>query len=178
MDFVSEFFKEWKQVGAISPSSTFLVNDMLDEVDFRKARIIVELGAGSGSFTKEILRRMDGDAKFFVFEINQAFYSRLSRIKDSRLKVIHDSAENILKYIPAQNVDYVISGIPLSNLKKEDKKNIIRSSLKTLKKNGLFLQFQYFPESLSLLKQFFKEVKLKFTFLNTPPAFFYICRKF
>ncbi len=177
MDFVSQFFKEWKQVGAISPSSTYLVNDMLDEVDFRKAHIIVEFGAGSGSFTREILRRMNNGSKLFVFEINPIFFGNLSKIKDPRFIVINDSAENVLKYVPGRNADYIISGIPLSNLNQESKFQIITSSIKTLKRGGIFLQFQYFPESLPTLRKYFDLVKMKFTFLNTPPAFYYICRK-
>ncbi len=175
--FIVQFFKKWKQVGAIFPSSIFLVEDMLSEVDFDKARIILELGAGSGSFTEEILKRMHPDARLIVFEIDQVFIEKLKKIKDHRITLVHDSVTSISKYLDNKKVEYIISGIPLSNLEKNIKSELISTAVKSLTPGGVFLQFQYFPESLSLLKQYFSDVKLRFTFLNTPPAFFYVCRR-
>ncbi len=176
--FIVQFFKKWKQVGAIFPSSIFLVEDMLSEVDFNRAKVIVELGAGSGSFTKEILKRMTPDAKLIIFEIDSVFIEKLKKIKDSRITLVHDSAVNISKYLDNTQADYIISGIPLSNLDKEVKVDIISTSHHNLKEGGKFLQFQYFPESFHLLRQYFPEVRVRFTFFNPPPAFFYICRKY
>ena len=174
--FIVQFFRKWKEVGAVSPSSIFLIEDMLSQVDFDKAELIVELGAGSGSFTRNILSRMRPNAKLVVFEINEAFVRKLSLIKDSRIAVIKDSAVNISKYLGSEKADYIVSGIPLSNLDMKTKVGIISGAKENLKLSGIFLQFQYFPESFSLLKRHFSIVKLKFTFLNPPPAFFYICR--
>ncbi len=175
--FIIQFLKKWKQVGAILPSSIFLVEDMLDEVDFTKARTIVELGAGSGSFTRHILRKMDKDAKLIVFEINDIFVDKLRKIKDPRITIINDSAVNISVHLRGKKADSIISGIPLSNLPEKIKNDIVQSSSENLEKGGVFLQFQYFPESLKLMKSHFSDVKLRFTLFNTPPAFFYVCRE-
>ena len=175
--FIVQFFKKWKQVGAILPSSVFLVEDMLDEVDFSRARVVVELGAGSGSFTKHILKRMRDDARLVVFEINEVFVHKLRKIKDPRITVIKDSAVNIADYLDGQKADCIVSGIPLSNLNEQIKSDIIFSSKSNLEGDGVFLQFQYFPESLALMKSHFSDVRLRFTLFNTPPAFFYVCRK-
>lgn len=175
--FIVQFLKKWRQVGAIAPSSVFLVEDMLSEVDWKKAKVVVELGAGSGTFTRKILKKMSSDAKLFVFEIDQVFVKKLKSIEDNRMIVVSESAVNISDYLDGKKADYIISGIPLSNLDKHVKSEIICSSMKNMVSGGIFLQFQYFPESLSLLKQYFDSVKMKFTFLNTPPAFYYICLK-
>lgn len=174
--FTGQFFKEWKQVGAIFPSSIFLVKDMLSEVDFDKAKLILELGAGNGSFTKQILKKMRPDAKLIVFEIDRVFIENLKKIKDHRVTLVNDSVTNISKYLDNKKAEYIISGIPLSNLEKNIKSDIISASVKSLVPGGVFLQFQYLPESLNFLKNYFREVKLRFTFLNMPPAFFYVCR--
>jgi phospholipid N-methyltransferase len=175
--FIVQFFKKWKEVGAILPSSVFLIEDMLLEVDFKKAELIVEFGAGSGSFTRRILEKMRPTSRLVIFEINDVFVKKLNKIKDKRISVISDSAENSGKYLSGQKADYIISGIPLSNLSKVEKDKVISSAKNILQKDGLFLQFQYFPESFKFLKKYFSYVKLNFTFLNTPPAFFYVCRK-
>ncbi|KND48150.1 MAG: phosphatidylethanolamine/phosphatidyl-N-methylethanolamine N-methyltransferase [Parcubacteria bacterium C7867-006] len=175
--FIVQFFKKWRQIGAIAPSSIFLVEDMLSEVDWDRASIIIELGAGSGTFTKQILKKMRPEAKLFVFEIDHVFLKKLNKIIDSRIVIVSESAENLSKYLDGKKADYVISGIPLSNLDKHVKSGIIYSAMESMVSGGIFLQFQYFPESLNFLKKYFDDVKLKFTFLNTPPAFYYICLK-
>ncbi len=174
--FIVQFFKKWRQVGAIAPSSIFLVEDMLSEIDWDRARIIIELGAGSGTFTKEILKKMHKDAKLYVFEIDTVFVKKLNQIQDGRIQVISESAVNVTNYLGGNKADYIVSGIPLSNLDKHVKSEIIINTVSNLDSGGVFLQFQYFPESLGLLKEYFGDVKVKFTLLNTPPAFFYICK--
>lgn len=174
--FIMQFFKKWRQVGAIWPSSVFLVEDMLEEVDWKTTRLIVELGAGSGSFTKQILKRMHPEAKLIVFEIDKVFIGKLQKLQDERMTLICDSATHISKYLNGQKADSIISGIPLSNLDKSVRAEIIESSVENLSPNGNFLQFQYFPESYKFLKKYFVDVNVRFTLLNTPPAFFYVCR--
>ena len=56
--FLSEFIKEFKTVGAITPSSKFLMKKMLSKIDFSKNVFLIELGPGTGVFTTEILSRM------------------------------------------------------------------------------------------------------------------------
>src|SRR6478672_5619723 len=60
--FARNFFKFPTMLGSLIPSSSFLVNDLLSQVEFSRARVIVEYGPGVGTFTQEILRRMRPDA--------------------------------------------------------------------------------------------------------------------
>ena len=53
--FFNEFLKERKTVGAVAPSSKFLMKRMFAPIDFDKADVIVELGPGNGVFTKGLL---------------------------------------------------------------------------------------------------------------------------
>ena len=59
-------------VGAVAPSSKFLMKKRLKSVDFSKAKVIVELGPGTGVFTKGILDKMTDDAKLFSFELTSS----------------------------------------------------------------------------------------------------------
>ena len=56
--FLRQFWKEKKMVGAMSPSSRFLAKKMLESVDFESARIIVDLGPGTGVLTRRLLDRV------------------------------------------------------------------------------------------------------------------------
>jgi phospholipid N-methyltransferase len=61
--FLRAFAAHPRQVGAILPTSRQAVRDMLDMADVPGAGLVVELGAGTGSQTAEILARMGPDAR-------------------------------------------------------------------------------------------------------------------
>lgn len=174
--FFKEFLKEKKGVGAIAPSSKFLAKKMTEPIDFSRANLIVELGPGTGNITKAILKNMKFDARLLAFEINECFVSRLNELGDERLSIISDSAENIGKYVEGKTVDYVISSLPLAVIPQKVKDNIVASSMKHLKDDGQFIQFQYSLNARKMLKENFNEVKVDFTAINIPPAFVYKCK--
>jgi phospholipid N-methyltransferase len=178
-NFLKEFFKDKQMVGAISPSTKFLGEKMLSSVDFEKDRIIVELGPGTGVFTDLIISRMHPDAKLIVFELNERFCEALkNRIKDPRVKIIHDSAENISKYLDeGEQCDVVVSSLPLMVFPAELRNDVIQAAYDSLRKSGMYVQFQYSLQSKKLLESVFKSVKVKFTLKNFPPAFVYVCLK-
>ncbi len=180
-DFFKAFFKDAKMVGSMRPSSKQLTKKMLDNVDFSEAKTIIELGPGTGVFTREILSKMAPDARLLVFELHDEFYHKLnSSIKDERVHFIHDSAEKIEEYLEKFNLhqaDAVISSLPLANFPKELRSTIVNAAKKSLSDEGLLTQFQYSLQSKKYLESTFDEVKIKYTLWNFPPAFVYTCRK-
>jgi phosphatidylethanolamine/phosphatidyl-N-methylethanolamine N-methyltransferase len=177
--FFKQFIKERKQTGAVAPSSRYLMRHMLKPVDFKKAKIIVELGPGNGVFTKGILAKMAPDAKLFSFELNTSFYEFMkNEIKDDRLVLINDSAEKMEEYLLQHNIeqaDYIISSLPLAVIPPRIKLTILKASKKTLTPKGKYIQFQYSLNAKGLLEKNFKSVKVNFTAINIPPAFVYEC---
>jgi len=177
--FFREFLKQRKTVGALSPSSIFLARKMVAPIDFNSARTIVELGPGTGIFTKEILKNLHPDARLFVSETQKNFVDLLSEeIKDERMILIHDSAERITENLQKYGIDkadYTVSSIPFTVVPSQVKNTILHQAVKSLKPGGLFIQFQYTLNAHKLLKTHFKNVKLDFTPMNIPPAFIYKC---
>lgn len=166
-------------VGAVSPSSRFLGEKMFANVDFSKDKIIVELGPGTGVFTDLIIKRMASDAKLFVFELNDNFYQSLAaRINDSRVQIIHDSAEHIANYLQEnEKADVVISSLPLMIFSEELRNNVVDASYDCIREKGKYIQFQYSTQSKKLLLSKYVDVSIKFTIKNLPPAFIYTCLK-
>ena len=68
--FLRAFAANPRQVGAILPTSRYAVRDMLDLGDVPGAGLVVELGAGTGVQTGEILARMGPDARLVALEID------------------------------------------------------------------------------------------------------------
>jgi phospholipid N-methyltransferase len=179
--FIKQFWKEKKMVGAMAPSSRFLAQKMLENVDFNEARVLIELGPGTGVFTEKILEKMHPDAQLLVFELNDNFYNSLvKRFNDPRVHFIHDSAEKIEHYLKEyglEKADVVISSLPLANFPPELRQAILDASHRSLKNVGKYIQFQYSLQSKKHIKKTFDEVTIDFTPFNFPPAFVYTCKK-
>ena len=58
--FARNFFRHPRMLGSIVPSSRFLIKQLLEPINFGRARVIVEYGPGVGVITAELLRRMFG----------------------------------------------------------------------------------------------------------------------
>lgn len=175
--FLKGFFKNWKEVGSVIPSSSFLVKKMTGPIDFKKAKVIVELGPGLGCITRKILEMMCEDAKLIIFETNSDFCHELKKNKDERFTVFNVSALDMAYHMKEMRVDYVVSGIPLSTLSDDSRLLLLKAVKNILSDGGVYIQFQYSLGAYKKLKSIFDKVILNFTFLNAPPAFVYQCVK-
>ncbi len=179
--FLRTFFKERKQVGAVAPSSRFLVKKMCNKIDFETARVIIELGPGTGVFTKEILDRASNDSKIFVFELNQDFCKILeAKFNDDRIILVNDSAEKmqaILKSHGLDEADAIISSLPLTVIPEPVKSNILKAAYQILKPKGIYVQYQYSLNAKKLIESHFGKLNMKFSLINIPPAFIYVATR-
>ena len=175
----SEFLKQGKNIGAVAPSSKYLVKKMVDPIDFQSVKCIVEYGPGTGTITRELLKRMPQNSILLAFEINKEFCDKLEEINDSRIKIISDSAENLIDYLTQNNieqVDYIVSSLPFAMIPNSIVNNILNVAKKVLGTKGTFIQYQYSLNALRKLKSTFKNVDINFTPMNIPPAFVFVCR--
>ena len=180
--FFSNFLKKPKEVAAITPSSKYLIAKIIQNIDFSKTKCIVEYGPGVGTVTKAILGNLNKDAKLICFESNPEFCTFLDKnLNDSRLVVINDSAEKhyfYLEKLNIANIDYVLSGIPFSLIKKEIKKDIIKKSEYILKESGKFIIYQQYNWHLKkYLDTYFQKISTEVELRNMPPTVLYICEK-
>lgn len=180
-NFFKEAVKNYKTSGTIVPSSRFLAERMIRKIDFSTTKVIVELGPGNGAITEYVLKKIAPETTLICFEINDAFFNELKKIKHPQLIVLKSSATNITKELHKLGIteaDHIISSLPLTIIPKEISTTILKDSYNVLKTNGLFMQYQYSLTYLSKLKSVFdKGVSLHFEPLNFPPAFVYSCKK-
>src|SRR5258708_16917401 len=87
--FARNFFRHPRMLGSIVPSSRFLINQLLEPIDWAQARVIVEYGPGVGGITEEILRRMRPHPSLIAIKTNAGFVRFLrSSSPDERLNVV------------------------------------------------------------------------------------------
>ncbi|GCF76119.1 SAM-dependent methyltransferase [Bacillus cereus] len=180
--FLHEFIKHPKHTGAVAPSSKILAKKMVNIIDFNRAKCIVELGPGTGVFTKEIMKRKKKETIFLLIEINEVFCKELTRKfkNEQNVIVIHGSAENIKKYMKELNIDYidyVLSGLPFTSLPEEVSKRILNNVMEAIHENGEFITFQYSLVKKGFIQHFFPEITLEKVWLNFPPAYVFSCKK-
>lgn len=174
IEFFRESIKNLKTVGTFTRSSKFLCRGLIKHINFDKAKVIVELGAGDGVITKHILNSMSGDCKLLIFEVNDNFTTQLNAIKDDRLIVVQDSAERLEHYLNENNldiIDYVISAIPFVIIPDDIANKIIETCKKFMIHGGLFVQVHYTLIARKLYENVFGNVDINFVPLNIPPAF-------
>ena len=164
--------EKWKTLGAIAPSSKFLVNKMLAKINYSQDLDILQLGFGKGVFTKEIIRRSTPNTTLTIFEVDKD--CRKYNIDNKRITYIEDSAEKISLYCEDKKFDHIISTLPFASLPRKVSQNIFKTIKQHLKKNGKFLQYQYSLFSKKDIQKLFDEkIKIDFVLLNLPPAFIY-----
>ncbi len=166
-----------KSIGALAPSSKYLVKKMLEPVDFNKSLKILELGPGTGVITKQILGKLNSSSELVSIELNDEFCAQLKSLESDNFSVLKANAEHIKALFQDQSFDYVISGLPLALFKKQVVANILDGCLSVLKQEGTFIQFQYSLSNKKTLQRHFGNVNTTLAAVNLPPAVVYTCKK-
>lgn len=174
--FARSMLSRPRQVGAVWPTSRRAVRDLLDLGDLSAARTVVEFGVGTGVYTREILARLGLDATFLAFEIDPDLASAVSRrLRDPRLRVINDSAENVGAYLEGGKADVLVSSLPFTTFPAPLRESILDLSRRNLSPGGVMLVLQYSPRVLPYLQRRFYRIRRRISPLNVPPAFLYAC---
>jgi len=176
------------ETGTTSASSEKISQLIADSANLPEKKSIVELGPGTGVFTKQIIQRISSGTLFFCLEINEQF------VKDTRSNcpnaiVYHASALDIKKYLLKHNLkhcDCIVSGLPWGLFGLEIQKQLLNEVYDSLESGGKFLAIAYITGLMfkpgirfkKLLNQKFQKVeKTRIIWGNILPAFIYICTK-
>lgn len=179
--FARNFFKNPRMLGSVIPSSRYLVSNLLRDVDWERARVIVEIGPGVGTITREILKRMRPDAVLLAFEINDDFVRHLqNNFDDPRLRVFHRSGGDIidvLRELRLGSADYILAGIPFSIMPEEARTAVLRNTHDALGPGGVMLVYQFSAKVRSDLEKLYSRVHRLFEPRNILPAHVFHCVK-
>jgi phospholipid N-methyltransferase len=191
--FAEEALSDFSTTAAISPSSHHLAAAMLKPLPLARARVVVELGAGTGAITRALLAQMPPSATLIVFEINARFYNYLkSRFSDPRLVLIHASAEHLdleLRQRGYSEVDAVASSLGLGLMSDRERHVLLERLLPFVHERAVLTQYQYIHamqcengrlrrlDLRPLLGQYFASVRSRLIWRNLPPAFVFACRR-
>ena len=181
IEFLKGFLRNPREVGSVIPSSRFLARRVLDCGNVATARVILELGPGTGVLTGEILRRMRPDAKLVAIEINPDFVKVLrASYSDSRLLVYEGSSVEIEKALieaKSDHADLVVSGIPFSTLARSTRRVTLEAARRVLSSDGHFVAYQFRSHVRRFADSVFGPGMIQHEFWNIPPMRVYVWQK-
>ncbi|MBM3468267.1 MAG: methyltransferase domain-containing protein [Alphaproteobacteria bacterium] len=171
--FLKRVLKNPKALGAVTPSSIALSNFICQHVETTQDSFVVEIGAGTGRFTRSLLRYGVKPTQLFVVEMDPELCGFLTQ-HFPNVTVINGDARNLLDILPPHiigKVSTVISGIPLVNLSETIQASIVGACFSVLAEGGQMLQFTYGPISpVSSQKLGLRKKRLGHVLWNFPPA--------
>jgi phosphatidylethanolamine/phosphatidyl-N-methylethanolamine N-methyltransferase len=181
--FLKQYLRRPFGTGAVAPSGQRLAHLMVAQADLRVADLVVELGPGTGVFTRELLARGVRPENLILVETNPHFVKFL-RHEFPNVTVLEGDASNLvhmLRGLGHPHVDKVISGIPFRSLKPQARIAITRAVADALSPGGVMVQFSYF-NAHPLPKSIGHEMGLTghraaLALNNVPPAFVWKYRK-
>lgn len=173
IDFFRGFLKDPKQVGSIIPSSRFMERKIIDFSELDDAKVVVELGPGTGGTTRALLDAMGPGARLLAIDLDARFTDIVAAIDDPRLIAHTGSAadiDSILRQHGLGSADVVISGIPFSTMPLELATAILEAVRDCLSTDGYFVAYQFRAEVARLAGPVFgKPRRAGPVPLNIPP---------
>jgi phosphatidylethanolamine/phosphatidyl-N-methylethanolamine N-methyltransferase len=175
LHFLSQCATRIRTTGAVMPSGGVLARTMVTAIGpLKPGEVIIELGPGTGVFTREIVNRYPGHPVVAV-EFNEGFVERLR----SRMPEVHvvegcasRTADHLVSLgIAREKVGAVISGLPLLSLPSELSNSIFSAIGSVLRPGQRYVQFTY---SKRLWRRFqvpgFRFEPSRMVWWNLPPA--------
>jgi len=184
LEFLLQFMKNPRIIGAVAPSGKFLAKKMMEPIRFDRAKCIVEYGPGTGSFTKYLVKMKRQDTRLILIEQNHSFCKKLEKKFKNvpEVYVMEGGAEHVISYIKKlgfENADYIISGLPFTSLPSELSAKILNETCKAIGKKGHFITFQYSLVKRKFFEEYFRLTGCLLEMRNLPPAYVLVmkCKK-
>ncbi|QGK69887.1 methyltransferase domain-containing protein [Allosaccharopolyspora coralli] len=185
--FVREFVKSPTTTAAVGPSSRQLARRMVEPVPIAGDPVIVELGPGTGAFTREIQRRLHGRGRHLAVELNERWARELGERFPAVESVCADA--HVLPGLLADRdvrADVVVSGLPWAAHVERDGRSLVEVIAESMAPDGAFTQFAYTwtrwaapaRRLRTQVDEAFAEVEVSPTvWRNVPPAVAYVARR-
>jgi phospholipid N-methyltransferase len=177
--FFSKFLRHGKAIASFVPSSIYLARAVVRDIDFGRCGAVVELGAGTGPITAELLRLAPPSCQTIIIERDPDFCTRLRERFPGADIVQADAAEldRILDERGIEQVDHFLCGLPLPSFERSARDHIFEMVQPRLAPGGTFRQLTHMPwVYYRMYRRYFTTVGFHLIFRNLPPAGFYVCR--
>ena len=145
MDTSSAFVRAWvrspRSVGMVCPSGMPLARSMAAFAPRKGDGLVVELGAGTGTVTRQLLDAGIAPRRLVVVEQSPVMVSLL-RERFPQLAILEADARWLADCLPRdRQVDCIVSSLPLLSLNERVRNQIISAMFEVLHEGGLLIQY-------------------------------------
>ena len=164
--FFQQFRENFVHVGAILPSSRYLARAVTAYLAQKQGPVrVLEAGAGTGAFTRELVPCLQPGDSLDIVEINPELltYLRKRFQNEARfqapgveVRFINDDIRNIPRHY---HYDFIVFSLPLTNFPPTLVQEILALMLAQLKPKGVFSYVKYI--FIGRLKYWFSEAAVK-----------------
>ncbi|MCC5971424.1 MAG: methyltransferase [Pararhodobacter sp.] len=182
----ARFLRAWLAdplaIAAVAPSGRTLARMMTAGIGPETGPVI-ELGPGTGVFTRALLSRRVAPDNLLLIERSPAF-TLLLRERFPDLDIVCDFAQRLDDHARARLPDApgaIVSGLPLLAMSRSDQREILNAAFSAMRSGGSFIQFTY-GHVPPVDKGVARGLGLRFdclgrTLRNLPPASVYSIRR-
>lgn len=176
--FLREWISDPLRVAAVAPSGEALADLITREVGPDTGPVI-ELGPGTGAFTRALLRRGVSEEDLALVEYGSDF-ARLLALRHPRARVLWMDAARLGAHpdlLEGRQAGAVVSGLPILSMNARKQFMILAGAFAHLRPGGAFLQFTYGPvcpvPRATLERLGLRSRRIGTTLRNLPPASVY-----
>ncbi|KML62293.1 phospholipid methyltransferase [Burkholderia cepacia] len=179
MLFLRSWLRNPRRVGALAPSGPALAALITAYIP-RGGASVIELGAGTGVFTRALLARGVANDRLVLVEADPAFANAL-RHQFPALRIMQMDAAQLGMtgdFFGGERAHVIVSGLPLVAMPVEQAVAIVHCAFaRHLATGGAFYQFTYVPRcpipARYLEAMRLRAVRVGIAWMNFPPAFVY-----
>ncbi|GAA2533874.1 methyltransferase [Winogradskya humida] len=175
-------------VASLTPSGRALSQRVIAPVPSSGDPVVVELGPGTGSFTRMIQSQLAGRGRHIAVDVNERFTALLGD-RFPGVDVLTADARHLpatLAGLGLENADVIVSGLPWAAFRRPLQREVLDAVVASLSPGGAFTTFAYVHARWTsparhfrrALEERFDEVVVGRTvWANLPPALVYHCRR-
>lgn len=147
--FLRSFVTAPLRTGAQWPSGKALSRAMAEPVDLSVPGPVIELGPGTGVVTEALLARGVPPERLVMIEFSPQF-AKLLRERYPNVRLVHGDAYALAEHVRKLGLAppaAVVSSLPLLTQPPARRLELLRSALRIMNPDGVFVQFTYFRDS-------------------------------
>lgn len=167
-----------RRIATAAPSGRAVCNALIDDATNTRARDgwVIELGAGTGPVTRQLLARGVGASRLLAVEANTALHARLCERFEPRVLACHDATDlpTLFDQRGIDRVAAVVSTLPILNMPIAAQRAILDGCFERAGTAASFTQITYLPGSPvrqhRLAAWGYRADVARFVWSNLPPS--------